>query len=250
MATAFYYSQEYMYVSTISDIAAPLRVRIQPGAYTCARVAGRRGFQFAQTHSTLAIGNMVKLYAARSHDAGLSNTYYGGEIRDKNLVGLICDNFLKDVPDRVQYRLFCQETVVDAKVDHSNLYDSFELIERQLQQKYECADVAAHFREHGFCEYNNLPILLFLTTVVAETDFDKLGFVANERFGGDEHRTYRVELAGAAIGVLVHAKKFYSMYGDQMGLAAYSTDGLHVHAFANFEPKTQQEWDKIDACIY
>ncbi|BBU37498.1 hypothetical protein [Choristoneura diversana nucleopolyhedrovirus] len=248
----FYYSQEFMYVSTISDITAPLRVRMHPGPYTFSPVHGRRGFQFGLAHKTLVNKEMLKLYSPQSWDAELCNTCYDGEIRNMALINIICDNFLKDVPSELLYSLFCRNENVGVKVDYSNLHASFELIEQKLEQKYAGTDVNAYFRKNGFNVYNNLPIMLFLTMIVPETDFDKLTFTAHSRFNGDGHwyRPYRVQLDGAPIGALVQTNEFYNMSGEQMGLAAYSEDRLRVQTFANFEPETQEERDKIAVCQY
>ncbi|AGR57056.1 hypothetical protein [Choristoneura rosaceana nucleopolyhedrovirus] len=248
----FYYTQEFMYVSTISDIAMPLRVRTHPGHYTFNLVHGRRGFQFGLAHKTLVNKEMLKLYSPQSWEAEVDNACYAGDIRNTALVNIICDNFLKDMPNELLYSLFCRNENVGVKVDFNNLHASFELIEQKLQQKYASIDVNAYFRKNGFNMYNNLPLLLFLNTIVPETDFDKLTFTAHSRFDGDGHwfRPYRVQLDDAFIGALVQTNEFYTMNGKQMGLAAYSEDRLHVQTFANFEPQTQEEKDKISVCQY
>lgn len=241
-----------MYVSSISDIAKPLCVRIQPGYYSFGPVHKRQGFKFGIAQKTLVNSEMFRVHSTSTHSVGLSNTFNGGEIRNKVLVNIICDNFLKNFSNELLYYLFCQETVVEAQVDFKNLYESFELIEQQLQQKYDNVDINAYFRKHGFANYNNLPILLFLTTIVSEDHFDKLTFVALSKFDNNGHwfRCYRVDLNATPIGALVHTNEFYNMSGVQMGLATYSEDRLRVHTFANFEPKTQDELNKINACTY
>nr|QNN89433.1 ORF18 [Spilarctia obliqua nucleopolyhedrovirus] len=157
-----------MYVSSISDIAEPLCVRIEPGYYSFGPVHKRQGFKFGIANKTVINNEMIRVHSTRTYSAGLSNTFNGGEIRNKTLVKIICDNFLKNFPNDMLYYLFRQEAVVEAQVNYKNLYESFELIDQQLQQKYDNVDIDAYFRKHGFANYNNLPILLFLTTIVPE----------------------------------------------------------------------------------
>ncbi|AWD33538.1 hypothetical protein [Antheraea proylei nucleopolyhedrovirus] len=246
----FHFAQEYMFVSTISDVTAPLRVRVAPGDYTLSHLPGRRGFAFGLKPPRTE--NMVRVYATRDGHAGLSNTYHGGEIRDPALIRIVCDVVLPDLHPEALYNLFCDEAEVDAQVDHNNLSKSFELMEQQYQQKFVETDLLEYFAARGFGPYNNLPVLLFLNTPVQAADLDKLSFTASARVDGEEcwYRAHTVSLDGAPIGVLVQTDVFYSMSGDQMGLATYSENGLHVHAFANFEPVTNQEYDKIYVCTY
>ena len=230
----FHFAQDYIYVSSISDITDPFRSRIEPGKYLCGTLDGRQGFVFGIENKVINNKNLFKIYATRNGYSGLSNTYHGGEIKDKAVLKIVCDNFLKHISVDTLYDLYNNNTNTE--------------IEFTQFQQYTESDLKALFMKDGFCEYNNLPILLFLNKVLQNKDLDKLQFLECDYVDEETywHRVYNVILEGVSIGALVHSSEFYNMSGDQMGLAAYSEDNLHMYAFANFDAQTEKEWDKID----